>query len=60
MRKEFEMTQEDLDKLKEASKPVPAIALHCGPITSPQENAAGTNVESILRTSGKNFWFPRP
>ncbi len=39
MRKEFEMSQEQFDKILEASRSVPAIALHCGPISSPQENA---------------------
>jgi len=39
MRKEFEMTQEDLAKLMESFKPVPAIALQCGTPLSVQENA---------------------
>lgn len=36
---EFEMSQEQLDKLLNACKPVLCIALNCGPISSPQENA---------------------
>lgn len=36
---EYEITQEDLDKLLEASKPVPLIALQCGMPSSPQERA---------------------
>ena len=33
------MTQEDLNELKDACKPVPMIALNCGMPSSPQENA---------------------
>lgn len=39
MRKSFEMTQEQLDKLLEAFKPVPMIMLQCGNPPSQQENA---------------------
>ena len=39
MRTEFEMTQEQLDKILDACKPVMMIALQCGTPTSPQENA---------------------
>jgi len=39
MRKEFEMTDQDLEELMDASKPVPLIALNCGMPDSPQENA---------------------
>lgn len=39
MRKEFEMAQEEFDKIMDASKPVPMIMLQCGMPTSPQENA---------------------
>lgn len=35
----YEMSEEQLQKIMDASEPVPMIALHCGPITSPQENA---------------------
>ena len=38
-RKEYEMTQEDFDRLLNACKPVPMIALQCGTSRSPQENA---------------------
>ena len=37
--KNFEMTQEQLNALMEASKPVVMIALQCGQPSSPQENA---------------------
>ena len=37
--KEFEMSQEQLDQLKAACKPVPMIALNCGTPSSPQANA---------------------
>ena len=39
MRKEYEMTQADLDKILEACKPVPLIMLHGGMPRTPQENA---------------------
>lgn len=38
-RREFEMSQEQLDKILEACKPVPYIAIQCGTPPSPQENA---------------------
>lgn len=37
--KSFEMSQEQLGKLMEACKPVPAIMLQCPSPASPQENA---------------------
>ena len=39
MKKDFEMTAEDLQTLLEAMKPVPMIALQCGRPTSAQESA---------------------
>jgi len=41
MRKEYEMTQAQLDKILEACKPVPAMFLSGGQLmgSSPQENA---------------------
>ncbi len=39
MRKEFSMTQAQLDTLLDASKPVPLIMLQVGMPSSPQENA---------------------
>ena len=39
MRQAFEMTQEQLDTLLEACKPVMMIALQCGNPGSPQGNA---------------------
>lgn len=38
-RKEFELTTAQFDKLIEACRPVPLIALQCGMPPSPQENA---------------------
>ena len=37
-RKNYEMTQADLDVLLKASRPVSAIALHCGPLGSVRES----------------------
>lgn len=37
--RDFEMTQEQLDELMKASRPVPLIALQCGMPRTPQENA---------------------
>ena len=39
MRKDFEMSQEDLQTLLAAMKPIPMIALQCGSPGSVQENA---------------------
>ena len=39
MNKEYEMTEDDLKKIIEASKPVLMIALQCGMPPHPQENA---------------------
>lgn len=39
MRLNYEMTQEDLDKILNSCKPVAMIALQCGTPRSPQENA---------------------
>ena len=39
MKKKYEMTEEDLEIIKDACKPVPMIALNCGTPSSPQENA---------------------
>ena len=38
-RKEYELTTEQFDKLLKACRPTLAIALQCGPPSSPQENA---------------------
>ena len=38
-RKEYEMTQKDLDRLLNACKTVPMIALQCGAPRSPAQNA---------------------
>jgi hypothetical protein len=53
MKKDFEMTQEQLDKLMDACKPVPMIALHIGGgPSSPQENA-----NRAWETLGKEMGF---
>lgn len=39
MRREFEMTEEQLERLLEACKPVPLIMLQCGMPRSPQQRA---------------------
>ena len=39
MRKNYEMTQNQLDTLLDACKPVPLIAIHTGMPPSPQANA---------------------
>lgn len=39
MRKEFEMTEEQLKEIIDAGKPVPYLMPQCGRIRSPQENA---------------------
>jgi hypothetical protein len=38
-RKKYELTTAQFDKLIEACRPVPAIMLQCGPLSSPQDNA---------------------
>lgn len=39
MRQHFVMTDDDLEELMDACKPVPLIMLQCGMPSSPQENA---------------------
>jgi len=39
MRKEFVLTDEQLERLLDACKPVPLIMIQCGTPSSPQENA---------------------
>lgn len=39
MRKEYEMSKEQLDRILEACRPVPAIMLQCGMPESPQASA---------------------
>ena len=51
-RKEFTLTKEWFEKLLNASKPVPLIALNCGRPRSPQENA-----NSIWQALGEEFGF---
>lgn len=49
---EYEMTREQLDRLLEAARPVPMIALQCGAPVSPQENA-----NSAWATLGREMGF---
>lgn len=39
MRREFEMSEQQLNKLLESMQPIPMIAIHCGPMPSVQERA---------------------
>jgi hypothetical protein len=39
MNNSFEMTQEDFDVIMDACKPVPMIAINCGPESSTQKSA---------------------
>lgn len=39
MRKEFEMTKEELDEILKASESIPLIMLQCGMPPTPQERA---------------------
>ena len=48
----FEMTEEELDELMSASKPVVMIALQCGQPSSPQENA-----NAAWRRLGEKYGF---
>lgn len=59
MRRDYEMTDDDLKELLEACKPVPAIALQCGPISSPQENA-NRAWERLGQKMGFNHMTVRP
>ena len=54
MRKEFELSQEDLDSILEASKPVPAMFLSGGRpmFGTPQENA-----NDVWQSLGKKYGF---
>lgn len=66
-RREYEMTEADLAKLLDASKPVALIALNAGMPGSPQENAnrawqqlghrMGFNYLSVRPTPGKGQRF---
>lgn len=67
MKKEFEMSEGQLAKLMDASKPVPMMALQCGTPISPQENAndawralgeeLGFNYMTVEPVSGKSDRF---
>ncbi len=67
--KEFEMTEDQLETLLDACKPVPMIMLQCGPPSSPQENAnrawaalgieMGFDSKTVEPISGKSTRFFR-
>lgn len=57
--KNFEMTEKQLQKLMNACKPVPMIALQCGTPSSPQENA-NTAWESLGKEMGFDHMTVRP
>lgn len=38
-RRDYEMTEQDLETLLAACRAVPLLVMQCGPIRSPQENA---------------------
>ncbi len=59
MKKQFEMTEEDLKIILEASRPVPAIMLQCGMPPSQQENA---NIawEALGKKMGFNYMTVEP
>lgn len=67
MRKEFEMTPDELKELLEACRPVPAIMLQCGNPTSQQEHAniawrslaakRGFDWETVQPVPGKGMAF---
>lgn len=59
MKKEFEMTEEDLNKILEASKPVPYILPNCGRIRTPQENA-NQAWENLGKKMGFDFMTVKP
>ena len=59
MRVEFEMTQQDLDELLEACKPVMLIALNCGMPRSPQENA-NSAWEALGKKMGFDYMTVKP
>ncbi len=57
--KDFEMTQKQFDKILKASQPVLMIALQCGPIAGPQENA-NTAWESLGKEMGFDYTTAKP
>jgi hypothetical protein len=59
MRKNYEMTQEQLDKLLKACEQVPLVAVHCGPAPSQQE-LANIAWEALGNEMGFDFMTVRP
>lgn len=59
MRREYEMTQEQLDKILDACKPVPYIVVGGVPPRSPQQNANDA-WQSLGREMGFDYMTVRP
>ncbi len=59
MRKNFEMTQAQLEKLYEAGKPIPLIAIHIGRMESVQERANRT-WEELGKEMGFDYMSVKP
>jgi hypothetical protein len=59
MRRKFIMSQAQYDKLIEACKPVPMIALQCGSPPTPQERANAA-WEALGREMGFKYMTVRP
>ena len=67
MRREYEMTEDELAKLLDSCRPVPMIMLQCGTPPSPQENAnrawsvlvdkLGFNYKTVEPVPGKGQRF---
>ena len=57
--KDFEMTQEQLDTLMDAMKPIPMIALQCGEPSSPEKRANYAWM-ALGNTMGFDYMTVRP
>lgn len=55
----FVMSKEQLNKLLDACKPVPLIAIHAGPIRTPQQNANDA-WEALGKEMGFKYMTVRP
>lgn len=55
----YTMTKEQFDKIIEACKPIPMIAIHCGAPTSPQERA-NTAWQALGDELGFDYMTVRP
>lgn len=59
MKKEFEMTEQDLNEILESCKPVPYLLPNCGRIRTPQENA-NSAWENLGNKMGFDFMTVEP